>query len=96
MKKYYTLERKIFESIVKIARGNTDFESGFDCLFGFMAKNPESETTKRFIEYHIEEKNNPKTPKGDADFTYLIGKEFIAEHWINEDDMDKFQKFKGE
>lgn len=86
-------ERKVFESIVKIAQGNTDFDIGFDNLFRFMAKNPDSATTRGFIEYHRVEMNDPKTPKGDADFTYLIGKEFVAEHWVNEDGMDKFQEF---
>jgi uncharacterized membrane-anchored protein YjiN (DUF445 family) len=85
-------ERKVFESIVKIAQGNTDFESGFDRLFGFIAENPESRTTKDFINYHIIEMNSPASESG-PDFTYLIGKEFVAEHWINEDDLDKFQEF---
>lgn len=86
-------ERKVFESIVKIAQGNTDFDIGFDNLFRFMAKNPDSATTRGFIEYHRVEMNDPKTPKGDADFTYLIGKEFIAEHWVAAEDLDKFQEF---
>lgn len=85
-------ERKVFESIVKIAQRNTDFESGFDRLFGFIAENPESRTTKDFISFHIIEMNSPATESG-PDFTYLIGKEFIADHWVNKEDLDKFQEF---
>ena len=85
-------ERKVFESIVKVARETTDFESGFDRLFGFMAENPESRTTKDFINYHIIEMNSPTIESG-PDFTYLIGKEFVAKHWINQDDTEKFQEF---
>ena len=86
-------ERKVFESIVKIAQRNTDFDIRFDNLFRFMAKNPDSATTRGFIEYHRVEMNDSKTPKGDVDFTYLIGKDFIVEHWVDEKDLDKFQKF---
>jgi len=83
----------LLEQIRQVANGQTDFDIGFDNLFRFMAKNPDSATTRGFIEYHRVEMNDPKTPKGDADFTYLIGKDFIAEHWVDEEDLDKFQKF---
>jgi hypothetical protein len=85
--------KRVLKGITKVAQETTDFDIGFDNLFQFMVKNPDSATTRGFIEYHRVEMNDPKTPKGDADFTYLIGKEFIAEHWINQDDMEKFQEF---
>ncbi len=80
-------EKTVLKGIMKVAQEVTDFDIGFDRLFGFMAENPESRTTKDFIDYHIVEKNFP------SDFTYLIGKEFVAEHWINEDDMEAFQAY---
>ena len=86
-------EKTVLKGIMKVAQETTDFESGFDCLFGFMAENPESSTTRNFISYHVDEMNFPVTENGEPDFTYLIGKEFIAEHWVNEEDLDKFQKF---
>ena len=86
-------EKMVLENIMKVAQENTDFDIGFDNLFRFMAKNPDSATTLGFIEYHRVEMNDPKTPKGDADFTYLIGKEFITEHWVTAEDLDKFQEF---
>jgi hypothetical protein len=86
-------EKRVLEGIVKVAQGDTDFESGFDCLFGFMAENPKSSTTRDFINYHIIEMNSPGIESGDPDFTYIIGKEFIADHWVNKEDLDKFQKF---
>lgn len=86
-------EKTVLKGIMKVAQETTDFESGFDRLFGFMAENPESRTTKDFISYHIIEMNSPATESGDPDFTYLIGKDFIAGHWVDEEDLDKFQKF---
>src|SRR5690606_24842981 len=79
----------LLEQIRQVANDQTDFDIGFNNLFRFMAKNPDSATTRGFIEYHRVEMNDPKTPKGDADFTYLIGKEFIAEHWVAAEDLDK-------
>jgi hypothetical protein len=86
-------EKMVLESIMKVAQENTDFDIGFDNLFRFMAKNPDSATTRGFIEYHRVEMNDPKTPKGDADFTYLIGMGSIDENWVAAEDLDKFQKF---
>ena len=80
-------KKTVLEGIIKVAQGTTDFNIGFDNLFRFMAKNPGSATTRGFIEYHRIEINDPK------DFTYLIGKEFVPEHWINQEDMEKFQEF---
>ena len=85
-------KKTVLEGIMKVARGNTDFESGFDRLFGFMAENPKSSTTRDFISFHILEMNSPATESG-PDFTYLIGKDFIPNHWVNEEDLDKFQEF---
>ncbi len=85
-------EKMVLESIVKIAQRNTDFDIGFDRLFGFMAENPESRTTKDFINYHIIDMNSPALESG-PDFTYLIGKDFIAEHWVAAEDLEKFQEF---
>lgn len=83
-------EKTVLKGIMKVAQEVTDFESGFDRLFDFMAENPESRTTKNFISYHIDEMNFPVTKNGEPDFTYLIGKEFIAEHWVDEDDMKAY------
>lgn len=86
-------EKTVLNGIMKVAQETTDFDRGFDHFFRFMAKNPDSATTRGFIEYHRVEMNDPKTPKGDADFTYLIGKDFIDEYWIDEEDFEKFQEF---
>ena len=79
----------LLNQISEVANSNTDFESGFDCLFKFMAENPQSETTERFIEYHIIEMNSPSTESG-PDFTYLIGKDFIPKHWVAKQDLFNF------
>jgi len=86
----------LLNQIYQVANSNTDFESGFDCLFRFMAEFPESKTTKGFVDYHLTEKDDPRISSGDADFTYLIGKDFIVEHWVDEEDLDKFQLIKGD
>jgi len=86
-------EKTVLKGIMKVAQEVTDFDSGFDRLFGFMAENPKSRTTKDFICFHIIEMNSPALDSGDPDFTYLVGKEFAAEHWINEDDMEAFQAY---
>ena len=57
-----------------------------------MSENPESKTTKDFIEYHKIEKNNPQTLSGEPDFTYLIGKKFILENWVKSEDIPTFLK----
>ncbi len=54
----------VYEGICNVSRGVTDFELGFDALFGFMAENPESKTTRRYIEYHILEMGDPRLPDG--------------------------------
>ncbi len=86
-------QKTVLKGIMKAAQETTDFESGFDCLFGFMAENPESRTTKNFINFHIIEMNSPAIENGEPEFTYLIGKDFIADHWVDKEDFDKFQKF---
>jgi len=83
----------LLEQIRQVANDQTDFDIGFDHLFRFMAENPDSATTREFIEYHRVEMNDPKTPKGDADFTYFIGKEFVAEHWVAAEDLEAFQAY---
>ena len=85
-------EKTVLKGIMEVAQETTDFDIGFDRLFGFMAENPESRTTKDFINFHIIEMNSPATESG-PDFTCLIGKEFVAEHWVNEDDMEAFQAY---
>jgi len=86
------VEEMVLEGIAKIAQhGNTDFESGFDRLFEFMAENPESRTTKDFIAFHIVDMNSPTLEDGTPDFTYLVGEKFVAEDWVNKDDMEAFQ-----
>lgn len=86
-------EKAVLKGIMEAAQEVTDFDIGFDHLFGFMAENPESRTTKDFISFHIIEMNSPTLENGDPNFTYLIGKEFIAEHWVNKDDMEAFQAY---
>jgi len=90
-------ERKnIYDAIVSVSQGDTDFQEGFDWLFYFMAKNPESETTKNFISYHIVEQNSPLTDDGEPCFTYLINKEFILEDWVEENEIDDFLSQAGD
>lgn len=86
-------EQKILEGIMKVATEVTDFDVEFDWLFGFMAENPESQTTKDFIDFHITEMNSPKLENGEPTFTYLIGKEFIHNHWVNIEDMPAFRAY---
>lgn len=83
----------VYEAICHVAKNNTDFEIGFDHLFGFMAENPISDTTKGFIEYYLEEMDAPTTLDGKPEFTYLIGKDFVAEHWVCEEDMAAFNEY---
>lgn len=86
-------DKMVLEGIIKVAQENTDFESGFDYLFGFMAENPNSATTESFISYHIDEMNSPVASTGEPEFTYLIGREFIAEHWVSEEDTEAFTAY---
>ena len=83
----------VYEGICNVSRSVTDLELGFDRLFEFMAENPESKTTRRYIEYHILEMGDPRLPGGMPDFTYLIGKPFVAEYWVNEEDMNSFVEY---
>jgi len=83
----------VYKAICYVSKSNTDFDIGFDYLFEFMSKNPNSETTKRFIEYYIEEMHAPKTHDGRPEFTYLIGKDFVSEHWVSEEDMNEFKEY---
>ena len=86
-------EKRIYDCIVKVAGKNTDFQIGFDHLFGFMAENPESETTIDFIDFHEREYDDPVLKNGEADFTYLISQEFFPEDWVNKKDMPAFRKY---
>lgn len=86
-------KKKVFEGIMKVAQETTDFDIEFDWLFGFMAENPESQTTKDFIDFHINEMNSPVLENGEPEFTYLIGKEFIIKHWINIEDMPAYKAY---
>lgn len=86
-------EKTVLKGIMEVAQEVTDFDIGFDRLFGFMAENPESSTTKDFISFHIIDMNSPSLESGDPDFTYLIGKEFIAEHWVATEDLEAFQAY---
>jgi hypothetical protein len=80
----------IYDAIVSVSQGETDFHEGFDWLFAFMARNPESETVKDFINYHIFEQGSPLTDDGEPCFTYLINKEFITLDWVEENEIDDF------
>ena len=80
----------IYDAIVSVSQGDTDFHEGFDWLFHFMARNPESETAQNFISYHIFEQNSPLTDDGEPCFTYLIGKEFIPADWVEENEINDF------
>jgi len=86
-------EIEIYEEICMVSCGVTDFEAGFDRLFEFMAENPDSETTKGFIEYHIDVMQAPKTDDGRPEFTYLIGKSFVPEEWVSGGDMYAFHEY---
>ena len=82
--------KKIYNAIVSVSQGDTDFHEGFDWLFAFMAKNPESETVKDFINYHIFEQGSPLTDDGEPCFPYLIGKEFDLADWVEENEINDF------
>jgi hypothetical protein len=82
--------KKIYNAIVSVSQGDTDFHEGFDRLFHFMAKNPKSETVKDFINYHIFEQDSPLTDDGEPCFTYLINKAFAIEDWVEENEIDDF------
>jgi hypothetical protein len=58
-----------------------------------MAENPESKTTKLFLEYHEIEMDSPVTGSGKPCFTYLIGERFIPEDWVAEEDLAIFQAY---
>ncbi len=83
----------IYEAICSVSLRSTDFYVGFDILFQFMAENPTRETTKDFIQYHIEEMGDPRLPDGRPQFTYLIGKPFVPEDWVSEGDMYAFHEY---
>jgi hypothetical protein len=86
------VRKEVYEGICNVSRGVTDFELGFDALFEFMAENPESKTTRRYIEYHIE-KGDPRLDDGSPDFSYLTGRRFVAEEWVHEEDMNSFGEY---
>lgn len=83
----------MYETIVAVSKENTDFDLGFDHLFRFMAEWPESHTTKGFINYHVDEMNSPTTNDGEPEFTYLVGREFVLEQWVSEEDIEAFQEW---
>ena len=81
----------VCEAICSVCGGNTDFDVGFDVLFGFMCDRPYSTTTRSFVEYHIYEMGDPRLADGSPEFTYLIGKHFIVDDWVSQEDVDVFQ-----
>lgn len=83
----------VYEGICKVARSCTDFYSGYDVLFAFMCDHPEARTTKEFMEYHISYMRDPRLPDGRPEFSYLIGKHFHVEDWVNEEDMYAFHEY---
>jgi len=84
----------VYEGICCVARSDsTDLNIGFDVLFQFMKENPDSKTTRQFIEYHIIDMGDPRLPDGRPCFAYLIAKPFVAEYWVDEEDMDAFHEY---
>ena len=83
----------IYGAICSVCGGNTDFDVGFDVLFEFMCDHPEAITTKNFIEYHIYEMGDPRLADGRPEFTYLIGKHFIVDDWVSEEERYAFIEF---
>lgn len=91
-----TEEQIVLGSIFGIWEGS-DFDLGFDVMLEFISKNPESETAKSFLDYHIREMDSPLCSDGKTPcFTYLIGKKFIPEEWIAPEDMEGFWKVAAE
>jgi len=92
-------EKQVLEAICEIASWkNTDFDEGFDVLFGFMATHPDSKTTRQFIEYHLEIAYNVNRDRavlddGSPSFVYLIGRNFRPHEWVADEDMEAFQKY---
>lgn len=86
-------ELKIYEAIVAVSRGTTNFDTGFDYLFGFMAKNPDARTTEKFIDYHVIDMASPSLNDGTPEFTYLIGQKFEAKQWVDPEDIEAFQAY---
>ena len=85
-------EREIYEEICMVSCGVTDFVAGFDRLFEFMAENPDSNTTRRFIDYHLLEMGDPRDSNGKPLFTYLIGRRFFVYDWVSKEDLQEFIK----
>jgi hypothetical protein len=83
----------IYEAICNVAKSDTDFYVGFDSLFQFMCDHPEATTTKEFIEYHISEIGDPRLPDGRPEFTYLIGRVFNLEDWVDKEERDQFNEY---
>jgi len=87
------VRKEVYEGICNVSRGVTDFERGFDELFEFMAVNPDSKTTRQFIDYHIREMGDSRLPGGMPDFGYLIGRHFVVYEWVHKEDMHAFHEY---
>jgi len=85
--------KEVYEAICHVSKIDTDFDGGFDVLFEFMKENPESKTTRDFVQYHIYEMGAPRLLDGRPEFTYLIGKHFTVEDWVSQEDVDVFMKY---
>ena len=83
----------VYEGICNVAKSDTDFDVGFDRLFRFMCDRPYSTTTRSFVDYHIYEMGDPRLPDGRPEFTYLIGKHFIVDDWVSQEDVEAFMKY---
>lgn len=88
------VRKEIYEGIYIVSSGLTDFEAGFDQLFEFMAANPDSKTTRQFIDYHILEMGDPRLPGGMPHFGYLIGRHFVVYEWVHKEDRQAFECWK--
>lgn len=83
----------VYEAICSVSLSNTDFYLGFDSLFEFMCDHPESETTRGFIQYHVSDMGDPRLENGKPEFTYLIGRRFILEEWVDKEDRYRFNEY---
>ena len=87
-----TMMNDVYEAICNVSKIDTDFDRGFDILFEWMCDHPYSTTTRKFVEYHIE-MGDPRLPDGRPEFTYLIGKRFIVDDWVSQEDMYAFHEY---
>lgn len=78
----------ILEAIKNVASSQTDFEIGFDNLFQFLAKYPNSETTQSFISWWLEQPEYGDD--GWPSFTSLINQKFELLEWVAKKDIKQF------